>query len=353
MKRLRIAVVGAGVAGLACARALAARAEVTLFDKGRAPGGRLMTRRTPPHAFDLGAQYFTARDPRFAREVDAWVGAGVCVPWPATIVSAPGPGELAPSLERATLRYVAQPGMSALARHLAAGLTLHTSHRVERLSRSGPELRVHASVGAPGVTLGPSTSGASSEVDRGAYDRVAVCLPSAQAAPLVAQLSPALAARAAAVAMLPCIAVGWAPDDPTALRALPFDAAFIGREGAARAAPLAWVARDSSKPGRAPGERWVLHATPEWSAAHFTSPDAALARALVDAFAVHFGRAELSPGFTTVQRWAMARAAAPLGAGAFCDLAAGIGLCGDWASSGRVEGAFLSGLELAARLCAE
>ena len=39
---------------------------VTVFDKGRGPGGRLATRRADDLRFDHGAQYFTARDPRFA-----------------------------------------------------------------------------------------------------------------------------------------------------------------------------------------------------------------------------------------------------------------------------------------------
>ncbi|WP_431268910.1 FAD-dependent oxidoreductase [Dankookia sp. P2] len=46
MTRPRIAVIGAGLAGLSCARALLARgATIRLFDKGRGAGGRLATRR--------------------------------------------------------------------------------------------------------------------------------------------------------------------------------------------------------------------------------------------------------------------------------------------------------------------
>uniref|UniRef100_UPI0018DF9768 FAD-dependent oxidoreductase n=1 Tax=Neoroseomonas rubea TaxID=2748666 RepID=UPI0018DF9768 len=66
-----IAILGAGLAGLAAARHLAARGvPVRLFDKGRAPGGRLATRRAD-HAgrrlqFDHGAQYLRAAGPGFA-----------------------------------------------------------------------------------------------------------------------------------------------------------------------------------------------------------------------------------------------------------------------------------------------
>ena len=78
----RVAIVGAGVAGLAAARALleAGHAPVVL-DKGRGPGGRISTRRAEPFAFDHGAQYFTARDPRFVEQVAAWEAGGVVARW--------------------------------------------------------------------------------------------------------------------------------------------------------------------------------------------------------------------------------------------------------------------------------
>ncbi|MBY0338687.1 MAG: NAD(P)-binding protein, partial [Acetobacteraceae bacterium] len=58
----RFALIGAGMAGLSLARGLIGRGHsVKLFDKGRAPGGRLATRRTPDgRRFDHGAQYIRA-----------------------------------------------------------------------------------------------------------------------------------------------------------------------------------------------------------------------------------------------------------------------------------------------------
>jgi predicted NAD/FAD-dependent oxidoreductase len=76
------------MAGLACAEALReAGLQVTLFDKGRAAGGRMSTRRVPTLAgaagFDQGAQYFTARDPAFRAGVEGWSEGGQAAPWPA------------------------------------------------------------------------------------------------------------------------------------------------------------------------------------------------------------------------------------------------------------------------------
>ena len=57
-----VTVIGAGIAGLACATALAqAGLNVTLLDKGRRPGGRVATRRIDNTTFNHGAQFASAR----------------------------------------------------------------------------------------------------------------------------------------------------------------------------------------------------------------------------------------------------------------------------------------------------
>ena len=86
-------VIGAGMAGLACAAALArSGARVTVLDKGRGPGGRMAARRVEiggeTVSFDHGAQYFTVRDPAFRETVAAWEQAGVAARWPAAGVEA-------------------------------------------------------------------------------------------------------------------------------------------------------------------------------------------------------------------------------------------------------------------------
>ena len=65
---LHFAVIGAGMAGVACARTLLqAGHRVSVFEKSRGFGGRMATRSTEFGGFDHGAQYFTVRDSRFAR----------------------------------------------------------------------------------------------------------------------------------------------------------------------------------------------------------------------------------------------------------------------------------------------
>ena len=64
---MKVAIVGAGMAGLAAARTLVDRgARVVLFDKGGSVGGRCATRGQDLGGFDHGAQRFSARSERFA-----------------------------------------------------------------------------------------------------------------------------------------------------------------------------------------------------------------------------------------------------------------------------------------------
>ncbi len=201
---------------------------------------------------------------------------------------------------------------------------------------------------------GSAEANAASGEALGSYDTVIVCMPSAQAAALVRDVSPPLEAQARAVRLEPCFALGFAAStsDEDRLRALPFDGVFVGREDAPASASLAWIARDSSKPGRPPGERWVLHASPGWSRAWFDATEADVARALLDEMARLFQLGSLEPSLNCVRRWSFARAAAPLEQVVLFDEAARVGVGGDWAWRGRIEGAFLSGLELARRVLA-
>jgi renalase len=75
---LKIAVIGAGLAGISAARVLQARGHgVTVFEKSRGFGGRCATKRWEGSVVDHGAQYFTLRDERFRAAVLAASGAAI------------------------------------------------------------------------------------------------------------------------------------------------------------------------------------------------------------------------------------------------------------------------------------
>ncbi len=319
----RVAVIGGGLAGLACARTLADHGwPVSVFDKGRRPGGRIATRRDETGSFDHGAQYFTVKDRRFGRLVESWQQDGHVAPWTSPLVHlAAG---VTRSVDDGRVRYVGVPGMSAIGRHLGADLPIREDVRIDRLERRDDTWWTVADGGA---VFGP-------------FERVIVAAPAPQAANLLAPV-PELAAVAAAAEMAPCWAVMLA-----FARRLPlaFGGAFVDDP------LLSWIARDSDKPGRPAGERWVLHAPPAWSRAHLEDEPDAVVAAMLAAFARATGTDPGLPLTARAHRWRYAQSGDGVGAPCLFDAAAGLGACGDWCVGGRIEGAYLSGAAMAGRL---
>jgi photolyase PhrII len=325
----RVLVIGAGLSGLACARALTDHGlEVVVVDKGRAAGGRMSTRRADAALrFDHGAQFFTARGESFRRHVGAWEERGVVARWEARFVTLER-GELGPDPGN-DARYVGTPSMSAVARHVASDLAVRSGTRVAELMR-----------GADGRWIARDVDG--NDIGSG-FDLVVCALPAAQAAELLDRPAPALAQRARGVEIAPCIAAMVAFERPLDVA---FDAAFVGGS-----AELSWLARDASKPGRdAACDSWVVHAGPEWSARCIEHEPAKLLEPLLDAFAVAVGRELPATVYDAVHRWRYALPTRPLDDRSVFDADLGLGLCGDWCGGPRVEGAWRSGTDLAGRI---
>ncbi len=323
-----IAVIGAGLAGLSCASALqAAGRRVQLFDKSRGPAGRMSTRRGEDWACDHGAQYFTARDPRFQAELARWTAAGVAALWTPRLQVLGGQAGHQP--DTSLQRWVGQPQMTAPARWLAEQLPLQLESTLQAL-RPAPQ---------GGWQLQFAEQGWRPET----YAAVLLALPAPQAAALLNTLpAPAttLAALCAQVRMRGCWALML---EYAQVLDLPFDAAFVN-EG-----PLRWIARNSSKPGRSGAESWLLHAEAEWSETHLEEAPEAVAATLLQAFAALGGAA---PQRWSLHRWRYADSAPALDAGHGWQAGLGLGLCGDWLHGGKVEGAWLSGQSLAKALLA-
>ena len=320
----KVLIIGAGVAGLTAAQSLSSSGlDVVVVDKGRAPGGRISSRTGEQGSFDHGAQYFTARDPRFQSRVKAWCAAGVAAEWDARVGVAKQ-GELTAKTSDQPERFVGVPSMRAIALHQARMLDVHNGVRVSGLTRLDGKWHAETDEGAAPP----------------AADAVLVTAPSEQAQTLLAP-APALAAAAGRVRHAPtwAVMVGFASGLPVA-----FDGLFVHES------PLTWVARDSAKPGRPSGERWVLHAGPQWSEAHIEDDAESVAKGLLDAFFAAIGQPPTTPTHLVAHRWRYALAEPPTDRGCLFDADLRIGAAGDWLHGARVEGAYLSGLVAAARI---
>jgi renalase len=338
----KIAVIGAGIAGIACARTLAqAGNAVTVLEKRPSVGGRMASCETPFGSFDNGAQYFTVRDPRFEKALS--VSQALRKPWSANAVRVLDPhGRVAEAaLPAREPHWVSVPTMDALARHWAQPLALAGSLELQtRVSRIEPDAldrrrwQLH--------TSGPEDS---VHVFSG-FDAVLLALPHALAGGLLRQsgVAPALVQRIEPVTVAPCWALMLA--FPQAVQ--PTMAHLGPQWNAAHSTHhrIAWLARESSKPGRSAVERWTVQASPAWSQEHLEDDGARVQAKLLKAFAEVTG-IYAEPAYAQVHRWRWARTENPLGTSHLWDGRAGVGVCGDWCLGHRVENAFVSGLELA------
>lgn len=321
LDRQRVAVIGAGLAGMAAARELAGGgAEVVVFEKARGPGGRMPTRRHETGAFDHGAQYFTARSEAFRLQVEDWCRRGLAAPWEASIVRLEA-GRVS-SDSTAESRFVGVPKMSVLARDLGEGIELRCGERVASLDSHGNGWQLASDAGK----------------DLGVFETVVLATPAAQTVPLIPDTLASLAERIASVEVDPCQAVMVSFPSPLDCG---FDAAFV------EDSPLAWIARNASKPARPQAENWVLHGSPEWSRRELETAPEEVARALLTALSEALSRRILpEPDHLTSHRWLLAKTRTPLGTELCVDAEQGIGVCGDWLTGNRVEDAFLSGRRL-------
>lgn len=321
MNRTRnIAVIGAGLAGLSAATALtAAQQTVTLFERSTQPGGRLGINADT----DLGAQYFTVRHAAFHQATRDWQAHKWIAEWSPRVFYYTQEHGLQPSTDD-TLRQVGTPGMQALARHLAdvcQTLSLDISHL--QPTAAGQWLLLDAENAA-----------------HGPFDQVVIATTPDAATPLL-EAAPQLQHAVSQVRMLPCwsLAARFAGPLPT-----PVDACFV-RTGA-----LDWIARNNSKPERGSDEVWTLQSTADWAQAHASNDPAQVTAELLTALGNVLDLPELSPAATYAHFWAAAKPAEALEWGALAAPELGIYVCGDWCLGGRIENAWLSGLQAAQAL---
>lgn len=307
----KVAIIGAGIAGLACAERLRLGGiGSVLFDKGKRPGGRLSTLRIDAGQWDFGAQYLHRGGGAFAAKVSQWQQHGLLAEWP----EGP-PGAL-----------VGVPAMASLVEAECAGYPVRFGAQVQRIAQRKGQW-----------WLGGA------DLDEGPFAAVVLAIPAQQSSPILSLHDLHLAREAAAHRSQPCWTVMLAFE--AELEGIPH---FIRNSG-----PIAWAARNNSKPGRPRGECWVLQADAEWSQRRLEEDPASITAALSKAFVSAAGLERLpAPTFAKAHRWRFAISPAghhvPL-----WNATLRLGACGDWCAQPQVAGAWQSGRDLAELVLAE
>jgi renalase len=346
---LRIAVQGSGVAAAAVAERLCKRHEVTVFEAGRGPGGRMSTRRAGAYQWDHGAQYFSPKTEAFENAVDEWCARGLSEIWEGRhcVWTANG-GVLADPKAAAAKRYVGSPGMNEICRGMLEGVkTIYETRAVAKRHADGM-----------GWTLKHGKSGK----PLGDFDFL-ICSDKTAATHYRSDLDKGLLGGFVKPACGVRSARSLALLLATNATKLEFNSLLLEEHPA-----FSWIARDDTKPGRQRtdgAECWVAHASPAFTTRFLDTQKGQYANAiranvvrdLVPQFAALVS--DINGGFApeVVQaqghRWGAAFPTASfdpsVGTQFYLDADAGFAACGDYFTPfpGRVEGAWISGSSLA------
>ncbi|HWQ13457.1 MAG TPA: FAD-dependent oxidoreductase [Roseiflexaceae bacterium] len=341
---MHLAIVGAGVAGLAAARALRRLrfdVDITIYEQDERIGGRVATGRRAGFAFDHGAQVIKTPSPGVERLLLEELPAGelrrMALPvWTFDASGAISPGD--PALNAEPSWYYAG-GNDRLAELLAEGLNLRRGVRVDRLNvqRSNVERSMEYYLrAADGSTVGVA-------------DVVLLTPPAPLSAAIVAAsdidagLRDQLLAELRCAAYRRCVSLALAYDRPLELP-------FYALVNADRAHPIAWLALEHAKgPERCPPGHSLLVAqmAPGWSEARWDAPTDAVAPEVARLAGELLGADLGAPLWWERRDW---RHALP---DAGCDIEmlnrAGGGLlfAGDYGGQGRVHLAIESGWRVA------
>jgi predicted NAD/FAD-dependent oxidoreductase len=336
-----VAIVGAGVAGLSCARALVrAGRSVRLLERSLGVGGRCATRRVEGQPVDHGVVFLHGATPDFLAALDA-VDDEPLEGWPGVIrgVGTPCQPRAFSPLER---RVAFRGGVNAFPKQLARGLELTRDVNVTRIVPVDGAFTLH------GDSRG--------EVVEVTARDVVLALAGAQSAELLAGLPPSRERDSALATFgmlpsLPCATVIAVYDRGVSLPE--FDMWFPERSEI-----LQLVAHDSNKRRDPVYEVLVLQARPQWSRANLTGPEGDWAALMLRDAARLLGHGVERPRAVQPHRWAYARTAneneLALPFVLHWEGSGRIGVAGELcAPGGGVQAAFNSGMRLAQRLASE
>lgn len=335
----RVAIVGAGIAGLTCARELLLRGyDPVVFEASDRVGGRCSSRSTRVGWFDDGAQAISGATRLRTYAVQRPGELAAIHPWtvPATPAEDEPKGrdrdkdedEADTTRTLKLMGAVGVPSMRALADAIARPLDVRLHTPIHQVRRRGARWVM---------------SDATGEIDED-FQALVLAMPAPLALPL-AQASAGLAAALQAVRYRSRWVLLLGSERPVGL---PGHGEFQG-------SPIERVAAMHSKPGRTSNlaQRWFVEADERWSAQHEHDDAETVADLLLELFCAHAGRS-VTPNFLAAHQWrnAFVDAPATLPGQTDClwDGEVRLGVCGDSVVASQVDWVHRSGAALAARM---
>ena len=314
----KLAIIGAGLAGINLGNSLKDHFKVKIFEKSRGLGGRMATRRSELFNFDHGAQYFRAKSISFKNFLKPLVNEGIIKPWISrhniykkseiykTII-----------LDKADPYYVAVPAMNSITKYLAKDLDIEKDKRITRIKKKNNKWQLTVD----------------NDTDIGPFEWLVITAPAPQSAELLPK-SLKIYKEINNIEMHSCYSLMLGT---TNIFDLGFDSAKVFNQN------IEWISVNSSKPGRSKNTCLTIITKPSFARGNIDKTKELIIKKIVKETSsiIAFDLSIFEHKVLQFWRYGMAlkkRNGLPF----FLDKKNKIALCGDWCINNKVEGAFMS-----------
>ncbi|MEO8972913.1 MAG: FAD-dependent oxidoreductase [Ktedonobacteraceae bacterium] len=339
MKASNIAIIGAGMSGLAAAHALNdAGHTVTLFEQSRNVGGRATTRKRDGFIYDSGAQYIKGGSPISTALITERFRTNdlLDIAKPVWIFDAQGHIQAGDPQQNADPKWNYSSGLIALAHRMAEYLMIHLATGISYLEQTNHGWQLYD-------TTGNSV---------GTFERLLITIPAPQAIELIQFSQMATELQNSSITHLqkarynPLLSVmlGYSPTPETR--------PYYALVNTDKAHPISWLAWEHEKsPARTPHDTGLLIAqmAPQYSRDHWHLSDGEIIHDVARKVTTLINENLTEPVFTDIQRWPYALPSEKTDATTLNALTIpyGLAFCGDAFVGGRVHLALEHGIAVA------
>ena len=317
----KIAIIGAGISGLTVAKELSELNEVTVFDKARGVGGRMATKRIDDYHFDHGAQFFTAKSQEFKDFCNRAKNDKIIEEWNIDFVEIIG-NKISKKYQFNNYKphFVAKPQMNNLCKYIVQDLNILLGKQVKSINFDDKKW---------------SLKTVEDEIFNN-FDYLILAIPSHQVINLLPKNFKYLDIISS-IRMSGCFTLMLGFKEKLSIE---FGAALVKESN------ISWISVNSSKPERPKGFSLIVNSSNKWADENIEEDLEIIKEKMITSLRqiIDFDISDLS--CQNIHRWRYANATLRTGDKSLFDPNLNLGVCGDWLISGRVENAFLSGLDL-------
>lgn len=321
---MRIAVIGAGISGLAFAKEILKKnnVKITIFEKSRGLGGRMATRSLAPYTFDHGAQHFTIRSDEFRNFLTPYFADGTVQVWKGNVANI-SPAQMILNSSFEEPHYVACPNMNSLAKRIAENLNvLRETEISSAVEQSNKTWRLFDVKGT----------------DLGVFDWCVMSAPIAQTLRILPDLA----------LSHPELLNVKMKSNFTLMAGLHEKQNFPWIAAKVVESPIGWISMNHRKPSRnQTAISLVIQSTCDWAEKNFEQEMQWVQKILLQEAQTLCQIKMSADDICNLQRWRYAIVSHPLKEPFVLNSEKKIAAIGDWCMDPRVESAWFSGYSLA------